>query len=118
MPCRAPSRTDTRPSPSRGKKSAIRKGSRRLTPPVKIDAINDGGKTMNITVELLTSKRVWIGLVMFVAALIRFLYGIEVDEATKQLAVNQAIDLGTLATELIGTIALMVTKVVDDKNKG
>ena len=47
MPCRAPSRTDTRPSPSRGKKSAIRKGSRRLTPPVKIDAINDGGKTMS-----------------------------------------------------------------------
>ena len=46
MPCRVPSRTDTHQNRSRGKKSAIRKGSRRLTPPVKIE-INDGGKTMS-----------------------------------------------------------------------
>ena len=71
----------------------------------------------NITVALLTSRRLWVNLIRIVTLLIAGYLGITVDNATGELAVNTALIYGGIAAEAISFVALGWTKVTDEKAK-
>lgn len=71
----------------------------------------------SITVELLTSKRFWFAVLTALGFIVKKFWGIDIDEDTKVLAINEAITLGAEIAQIIGIVGVVVTKYLDEKKK-
>ena len=70
-----------------------------------------------ITIAMLTSKRMWVWLIANIVKIVLLFIGVDIDEKTQSVMVDEALIYGALAAQVIEFAALYYTKYLDEQKK-